>query len=302
MRFELTTSWTRTTRASRATLRPVTNYLDLACNFCRLQRRNFASIRSRHPSQRLPSALNHVSVALVIGTLINAGAILVGGIIGLTVTKDLSAARQVLLKNILGIFTVWVGLSMSWKSLNGGFGHILKQLLIVILALTVGRIVGQLLRIQKSLNRIGQLAKEKFAQAGPSSHRIADGFVTCTLLFCVGPMAILGALQDGLYRDAHTLIIKACMDGLATIAFAKAFGWGVMLSAIPVLAYQGSITLLAQVLEPVLRTQALLDSLGATGGLLIFCVALVVLGLKKIDLADYLPSLVMAPLLTWWWG
>ena len=132
------------------------------------------------------------------GTLTNAAAILVGGVLGLTLTKDLSPARQLLLKNVLGIFTVWVGLSMTWQGLNGGPGQILKQLLIVVLALTLGRITGQWLHLQAGLNRLGQYAKARFAQASPGHPRVGEGFVTCTLLFCVGPMASLGALQDGL--------------------------------------------------------------------------------------------------------
>ena len=112
-------------------------------------------------------------------------------------------------------------------------------------------------------------------------------------------MAILGSLQDGLYDNPRTLLLKSCMDGLAAMAFARTFGWGVLLSAIPVLAYQGTLTLLAEFLSPLLHQKSLLDSVGATGGLLIFCVALVILELKRVELADYLPSLFYAPLLTW---
>ncbi len=143
-------------------------------------------------------------------------------------------------------------------------------------------------------------AKEKFSRASAtSSRRLSEGFITCTLLFCVGPIAIVGALQDGLEGKWETLAIKAVMDGLATMAFVTTFGWGVMLSVIPVVAYQGTITLSARFLGPLLEERGLIDSLNATGGMLVFCIALVILELKKIELADYLPSLAFAPLLTW---
>ncbi|MEO8427267.1 MAG: DUF554 domain-containing protein [Verrucomicrobiota bacterium] len=238
----------------------------------------------------------------MIGTILNATAILIGGVVGLTTTKQMTAANQGLLKVILGVLVVYAGLSMTWESLNGSFPHCIKQLVIVILAMILGRIAGQTLHLQKSLNRLGQIAKEKFSNATPgSANRVSEGFITCTLLFCVGPMAILGSVQDGLLGNSRTLALKALMDGLASVAFAKVFGWGILLSVIPVVAYQGSITLLAHLLEPYLRDPAVLDSINGTGGMLVFCIALIILELKKIELADYLPSLAVAPLITWFW-
>lgn len=240
----------------------------------------------------------------VIGTILNATAIVVGGIVGLTTRKQISEPKQRVIKTVLGALVVYVGLSMTWDSLNGSFLHRLKQLVIVILALTFGRIAGRALHLQKSLNRLGQIAKRKFTSANPGNenqNRASEGFITCTLLFCVGPMAILGSLQDGLLGNYKTLALKSVMDGLATIAFAKVFGWGVLLSVIPLVAYQGTITLLAKSLEPYLRDPTLLDSINATGGMLVFCIALIMLELKRIELADYLPSLIFAPLITWVW-
>jgi uncharacterized membrane protein YqgA involved in biofilm formation len=235
---------------------------------------------------------------LMIGTILNGAAILVGGTVGLTTTKQISQANQGLLKVLLGALTVYVGLSMTWSALGGGFLKILKQLLIVVLALSLGNMAGRLLRLQSLLNRLGQYAREKFTQApNDPANRFSEGFLTCTVLFCVGPMAILGSIEDGLFGRYRTLAIKSVMDGLATMAFARAFGWGVLLSAIPVVAYQGSITMLAYALEPILRRPELLNSISATGGLLVFCVALIIFELKKIALADYLPSLVFAPIL-----
>lgn len=119
----------------------------------------------------------------------------------------------------------------------------------------------------------------------------------------MAPLGVLGALQDGLNGHWQALGIKSVMDGLATMALVSTFGWGVILSALPVLAYQGTLTLAARLLAPILQQNPLLlDSIQATGGLLVFCVALIILELKRIELADYLPSLVYAPLLAWLWS
>ena len=236
------------------------------------------------------------------GTILNAAGILLGGIFGLTVTRQLSPARQFALKGILGLLVIYVGLKTTWTSLGGGLWPVTKQLIIVVLALTLGRLTGKLLRLQSLSNRLGQYAKRKIAAAGGAdAHRFSEGFITCTLLFCVGPMAILGAVQDGLTGQWQTLGVKALMDGLATMAFVATFGWGAMMAVVPVVVYQGTITLGAKILEPFLQQHALMDSLNATGGLLVFCIALVILELKRIELADYLPSLAFAPLLTWLW-
>jgi uncharacterized membrane protein YqgA involved in biofilm formation len=238
----------------------------------------------------------------VIGTILNVGAILLGGIIGLTVTRDLPQRAQVRLKYILGVLVIYAGLSLTWKSVNGSFFYILKQIGVVFLALILGNAVGMALRLQKSLSKLGEYAgKTLTASTGNSSSgRFSEGFVACSLLFCVGPMAILGALQDGLTGNFRVLAIKSVMDGLATMAFARSFGWGVLLSAVPVLAYQGSISLAARSIEPFLQNQAMLDAINATGGLLVLCISLVVLEIAKVPLANYLPSLVVAPLLARW--
>jgi hypothetical protein len=238
----------------------------------------------------------------MIGTLLNAAGIVLGGILGLTLSRQMPANTQLVLKGLLGVATVYVGLRLTWLSLGGGFWSVLKQLTIVVLALTLGRLVGRLLRLQAGANRLGQYARDKLAHARPDNpQRFGEGFLTCTIVFCLGPLAILGALQDGLGGHWQTLAVKAVMDGLATMAFVASFGWGVVVSAIPVISFQGTITLGARLLEPYLRQPEWVDSIHATGGLLVFCVALIVLELRKIEVIDYLPSLAFAPLLTWLW-
>jgi uncharacterized membrane protein YqgA involved in biofilm formation len=238
----------------------------------------------------------------MIGTILNAAGILIGGILGLALTRQLSPAAQAGIKGLLGVLVVFVGLKTTWTSLGPGFGLAARQLLIVIVAMMLGKLTGRLLHLQKGLNKLGQYAKEKLTQpSSDKARRWSEGFITCTILFCVGPMAILGSIQDGLDNRWQTLGIKAVMDGLATMAFASTFGWGAILSVVPVVAYQGTLTLAAKFVAPYVQNQAMMDSINATGGLLVFCIALIILEIKRIELADYLPSLVYAPLLTWLW-
>lgn len=234
------------------------------------------------------------------GTLLNAWAVLAGATLGLTVNKEISTANQTRLKTGMGVFTVYVGLSTIWAGLNGTLRQILGQLVIVALALVLGNVAGKLFRLQKSANALGRYAREQFSRVAQSKvHSFSDGFVTCSILFCVGPIAFLGALRDGLAGDFKLLLIKSLMDGLAAMAFAKTFGWGVLLSALPVLAYQGTVALLSRSIQPFLLDAAILDSIYITEGLLICCIALVIFEIKKVRLADYLPSLAIAPFLAW---
>ena len=241
----------------------------------------------------------------MIGTILNAAGIIVGGIVGLLLRRQLNQATQVWLKGALGILVIFVGLKTTWTNLGGGGWLVLKQLTIVVLAMMLGRLTGRLLHIQKGLNRLGQYARERFSRATPDQpQRWSEGFLTCTILFCVGPMAILGSIQDGLDGRWQTLGAKALMDGLATMAFVGTFGWGAIMAVIPVVAYQGTITLAAKSLAPFFQDPAnahLMSSINATGGLLVFCIAMIILDLRKFEVADYLPSLAWAPLITWLW-
>ena len=237
----------------------------------------------------------------MIGAALNVAGIIIGGLAGLTRQKPLTPARESFFKAALGVFTVFYGLRLTWLSLNGSFLQILRQLLIVVLALMLGKLTGRLLRLQKVSNRVGRDARQRVEAAKHADpRRSSEGFKTCAALFCAAPLAILGSVQDGLSGYYYPLAVKAVMDGLATLGFVRLFGWGAMLAALPVLAFKGTITLAcAQFLKPVLEAHSLVDSVNAAGGLLVFCVALVILELKRIELADYLPSLAFAPLLTW---
>lgn len=240
-------------------------------------------------------------MASMIGTALNVVGILVGGVTGLVRRKPLSPANESYLRVALGAFTVFYGLRLTWLSLNGSLLQILKQLLIAVLALMLGKLTGRLLRLQKMSNYLGREARARIAACKPADPgRLGEGFKTCAALYCAAPLAILGSVQDGLSGYYYPLAVKAVMDGLGTMGFTLLFGWGVLLAALPVLAFQGTITLVCmQFLKPFLQAHDLVDPVNAVGGLLVFCVALLILELKKIELADYLPSLAFAPLLAW---
>lgn len=238
----------------------------------------------------------------ITGTILNAIGILTGGLVGLMMSRQFLPATQLALRGLMGVVTVFIGLRMTWDNLNGTPLQMFKQLVIVVLALMLGRMVGNLLRIQRSLNKLGQYASRRFNEVKPDDpNRVNEGFVICALLFCAGPLGPIGAVADGLTENWEPLAIKMVMDGLAAMGFVNIFGWGVMLAAFPVFVYQGTLTLLVSHLAPFLRQHDLVESINAVDGMLVFCVSLIVLELKKIQLADYLPSLALAPVITWLW-
>ena len=216
-------------------------------------------------------------------------------------SKPFSPQTESFWKVALGAFTVFYGLRLTWISLNGTIGQILLQLLVAMLAMMAGKQLGRLIHLQEFSNRLGRTARDRIASPDPDpQHRFNDGFRTCAVLFCAAPLGILGAVTDDLSDYMAPLILKGLMEGLAAMGFVRMFGWGVALAAVPVLALQGSITLVCQKgLEPWLLSLGLVNAVNATAGLLIFSVGLVIFELKKIELADYLPSLAAAPLLTW---
>ncbi len=234
---------------------------------------------------------------VVVGTLVNVAAIVAGGVVGLSVKRELAPRHQLFIKTILGVLALYAGFRMVWMSMGGGVPRMILQGLLALAALVLGNLVGKSLGLQRRVNELGRGAREKFAAASASGRRnFGEGFVTCSILFCVGPMAILGALQDGLQGDPRTLMIKAMMDGLAMVAFVKVFGPGSILAALPVLAYQGTITLLSAWLGMATKNPGMVDGIGVTGGLLVAMTSLLILEVKKVRLADYLPALVFAPL------
>jgi hypothetical protein len=235
----------------------------------------------------------------MLGTLLNTGAIVLGAILGVATQLQLPAHRQQQIKVLLGVATVWFGFRLMWMGLaSGTVKFFFHQFLVVLAAMVVGHALGRLCGIQALMNRVGQSAKTKLERAATDGKKAAnDGFIAATLLFCAAPLGIVGALEDGLQRYFAPLAIKAVMDGLAAFSFARMFGWMAMLAAVPLAALLFGLALLGDRIEPWLGAQGLLGVVHASGGLIMTYVALVIFEVKKVEIANYLPALVVAPAL-----
>ena len=219
------------------------------------------------------------------GTLINVGAIIIGTAIGSLAGSRLpSRMRRIVLYGI-GLVVILLGFQMAVRTRN---------ILVVLGAILIGGIIGELLRIEDRLERLGQFFQAKFSKGSEQS--ISEGFVTASLVFCVGPMAILGSISDGLSGDYSLLSVKAVMDGFASIAFGASMGWGVGLSAISILVYQGGITLSAGFLPGALN-DAMITEMTATGGLIIIGIGIKLLDIKDLPLANLVPAIAVAPII-----
>jgi uncharacterized membrane protein YqgA involved in biofilm formation len=221
------------------------------------------------------------------GTLINVGTILLGTSIGLLLGHRLPAAMQERVMMGLGLVTLVLGVdnALEWRHTNP---------LIVFGAVLLGGLAGEAIGIERRLGHLGDAIQARVSRGGAS--RVSEAFVTSSLLFCVGPLTVVGSIQDGLTGNYQTLASKALLDGFASIAFAAALGWGVALAAGTVLVVQGGLTLAAGLFENVLGegTEAL-AALVSAGGVLIIGISLKLLGVKDVRVGNYLPALVLAP-------
>lgn len=230
------------------------------------------------------------------GTAINVAAVLAGGGLGLLVGGRLPDRTRTVVTQILGLVTLVIaGLSIA-QGMSEAFAIAVgpnTRLLIVLAALLVGGVVGSLLRLEERLDGLAERLRRRFASR--SAHgTFVEGMVTSTLIFCVGPLAILGSLSDGMGHGTQQLIIKSVMDGFAAMAFASSLGVGVLFAALPLAIYQGTLTMIGLGLGSVLPA-AQLDALTATGGVILLGLGVRLLGLKAIPLADLLPALIVAP-------
>ena len=218
---------------------------------------------------------------IMLGTTVNAAAILSGSLLGLKGGHLLSGRVRNTIMAGLGLAVLLIGAQLALKS---------REPMIVIGSLIGGGLAGELLGIERRLEALGARLGERFKGAGP----IAEGFVTATLLYCVGAMAIMGALQDGLGGRPAILYAKAALDGIASVALASTLGVGVLFSAFPLFAYQGAITLCASLAQRLL-TPGVVQEMNAVGGLLIVAISLDLLGVKKLPVGNLLPAVFLAP-------
>lgn len=228
----------------------------------------------------------------MLGTLINVAAILIGGLIGLTAGHKIPPKFRQTIVSGLGLFTLAYGVYLFSKTQN---------MLIPLGALILGIILGEWLKLEERLENLGAILQTKFNRVESSgsadAQRFINGFVTASLLFCIGPMAILGSIQDGLSGNYQMLAIKSLLDGLASVAFASSLGVGVLFSASPVLVYQGAISLLARALGQGFDPSVVAE-MTAVGGVILAGIAISnLLEIKKIRTGSFLPALVFAVLI-----
>jgi hypothetical protein len=225
------------------------------------------------------------------GTIINVAAIILGSMIGILFGARLPEKLKSTIIAGMGIFLVAMGIQMFLKTENA---------LIVLGALLIGTLLGEWWRIEDGLHKLGEFLENKFSrQEEDGSNKFIRGFMTASLLFCIGPVAILGSIQDGLTGDYNLLVVKSVLDGFASIAFASTLGIGVAFSSLIILIYQGILSLLATQLDAII-TASMMDELTATGGLLLVGIGIsALLELKKIRVGNMLPALLVAPLIVW---
>lgn len=222
------------------------------------------------------------------GTILNVVTVLAGGALGVFFGSRFPQKMRETIVAGLGLFTLALGLQMTLDS---------KNILIVLGALLLGGVLGEWLEIDENLKRLGQWLEVKTGNEGKGS--FVKGFVMSSLIFCVGPMAILGSIQDGLDGDYKLLAIKSTLDGFGALAFASTLGVGVLFSTLPIAVYQGGLTLLAGQAKTLL-TDPMIAEMTATGGIMIMGIGLgSLLELKPIRVGNFLPALFFAPLIVW---
>jgi uncharacterized membrane protein YqgA involved in biofilm formation len=240
-----------------------------------------------------------------LGTLVNVATIIGGSAIGVLLGSRLPEKTNRTVTEALGLLTlVLAGLnlvSLTDKGFVAAAGQV-GTFMIVIFAMLFGTITGSLLGIERRLESFGGWLQKRLSrgktQSGEARERFITGYVDASLIFAIGPMAILGSIADGTDHDPNTLIIKAILDGFACIAFAASLGWGVAASSITVGLWQGLVTIVAAFAGAFIPG-AMIAAITATGGVLMLAISLRLLNLKPIAVADMLPALAFAPLLTW---
>lgn len=234
-------------------------------------------------------------VFIGLGTVVNVITVVVGALIGIALGNRIPEKTKNTVTSVLGLVTMVLGglsvVAMGSDALEAEVDG--AAMLIVLASLLVGALLGSWLRVEDRLEQGAAWVRGRFTASGDSA-RFVDGMVTSTLVFCVGPLAILGSLSDGLGRGAEQLLVKSVLDGFAAMAFASTLGWGVLASAGAVALIQGSLTAVGYFAGDVLST-AQVDALTATGGVVLLALGLRLLDLKQIPVGDLLPALLLAP-------
>ncbi|MCK9483727.1 MAG: DUF554 domain-containing protein [Candidatus Marinimicrobia bacterium] len=220
----------------------------------------------------------------MLGTLVNVGTVMLGSSLGLLLHTRLPRKLIVIVFQVIGLFTLFLGFSMALKTAN---------FLIMIFSGAIGAVIGELCQIERGINRLGENIKRRLKS---DNDKFAEGLVTAFLLFCMGSMTILGAFEEGLGGKPNLLLAKSLLDGFSSMALAAGLGVGVLLAVVPLLIYQGGLTLLAGLLGDILTTP-IVNEMTAVGGLLLIGLGLTILEIKIVKVVNMLPSLVVAIIL-----
>jgi hypothetical protein len=223
-----------------------------------------------------------------LGTLINTATVLLGGGIGLLIGDRINDRVRLIVVQVIGLVTLAIGLRDAMGTHNMVFP---------LVGMVIGAIIGELLEIDRRLERLGEILRHRFAGDG-EHHRFAEGFATATLLFCVGPLTILGAIEDASGKTPQLYIIKGTLDGFMTIIFAAIYGVGALFAAVSVFVVQGTLTLFGTGLDSLLNDRMRIE-LFAAGGIAVMAIGINLLDIKKIHLGSLLPGLLITPLLVW---
>jgi uncharacterized membrane protein YqgA involved in biofilm formation len=235
----------------------------------------------------------------LLGTIVNALAILVGAFVGIILPAFSERMKTTIMQG-LSLAVIMIGLDMSLKND--------QDILLVILSLVIGALLGEWINIEGGLERFGNRIEQFFVRnrsasksehSGSHSRSIAEGFVVASLVYCVGSMAIVGAIQSGLQGDHKTLFAKSILDGVSAVVFSSTLGVGVALSALPVFLYEGAMAAMAHFAGLAINSPEFIQCMTATGGLLIVGIGINIMGLKKIHVGNLLPAIFIAPLLKW---
>ena len=235
-----------------------------------------------------------------LGTLLNVAAILVGSTLGVLIGHRFPDRTRVSVTDALGLVVLVVGGLNLLALADSAYRDAVTEagtLLVVLAAILIGGIIGSLLRIEYRLELLGGWLQRRFTKGDEPRSRFIEGFVTASLVFCIGPLAILGSLSDGLGQGIDQLALKSVLDGFASLAFAATLGWGVAASALSVAVFQGVITVIGFFAGSVLPA-ALIASVTATGGVLLLGVGIRLLNIRAVAVGDLLPALFVAPILT----